>query len=142
MPDSIRTAATGFMPKVIGSRIEIADSTPMPGRTPTTLPTRTPTKHQSRLLGSSAISKPWRRSRKPVSISAKPHDRNFHMQQVDEEQDREDRHAGGEQQRTLQGRGAVAERGDQHGREAGRQEAGVFSEQDEGDRREDDAGPA
>ena len=35
MPEIIKIAGTGFMPKVSGSRIDTADRTPMPGSTPT-----------------------------------------------------------------------------------------------------------
>ena len=37
-------AATGFMPKVSGSRIEMVATGPRPGSTPTMLPTNTPRK--------------------------------------------------------------------------------------------------
>ena len=61
-PASIRMAPTGLMPKVSGSRIEMVASGPMPGSTPTMLPTSTPMKHQTMLCGSSATPKPYQRS--------------------------------------------------------------------------------
>ena len=66
-------AATGFMPKVSGSRIEMVASGPMPGSTPTMLPTSTPTKHHIRLCGSSATPKPYQRSVSAVSDHRPPH---------------------------------------------------------------------
>ena len=59
-------APTGFMPKVSGNRIEIVDSTPMPGSTPTMLPTSTPMKHHIRFCGSKATPKPYQRSVRAV----------------------------------------------------------------------------
>ena len=44
-------AATGDRPKVMGSRIDIAPTGPMPGRTPIRVPTSTPMK-QARRFGS------------------------------------------------------------------------------------------
>ena len=51
MPDSIRMAETGVIPKVSGSSNEIAAMTPMPGSTPTTLPNSTPTKPPHEVRG-------------------------------------------------------------------------------------------
>ena len=72
-PASIRMAATGFMPKVSGSRIEMVASGPMPGSTPTMLPTSTPTKQNIRLCGSSATPKPYIRSVMRLSYHWPPH---------------------------------------------------------------------
>ena len=55
-------APTGLMPKVSGNRIEMVASGPMPGSTPTMLPTNTPMKHHITLCGSSATPKPYQRS--------------------------------------------------------------------------------
>src|SRR5499427_11136237 len=60
-PPSIRMAPTGFMPKVSGSKIEMVASGPIPGSTPTMLPTSTPTKHHKILCGSKATPKPYQR---------------------------------------------------------------------------------
>ncbi len=71
-PPSIRMAATGFMPKVSGNRIEMVASGPMPGSTPTMLPTSTPMKQNIRLCGSSATPKPYQRSVSAVVITGRP----------------------------------------------------------------------
>ena len=71
-PASIRTAPTGVIPKVSGSRIEMVASGPMPGSTPTMLPTSTPMKHHIRLCGSSATPKPYQRSVSAVAITGRP----------------------------------------------------------------------
>ena len=67
-PASIRIAPTGFMPNVSGSRIETVASGPMPGSTPTMLPTSTPMKHHIRFCGSSATPNPYQRSVRAVPI--------------------------------------------------------------------------
>ena len=71
-PPSIRMAATGFMPKVSGRRIEMVASGPMPGSTPTMLPTSTPMKQKIRLCSSKATSKPPQRSCSAVPITDRP----------------------------------------------------------------------
>ena len=88
MPESIRIAATGFMPKVSGNRIDTADSTPMPGSTPTMLPMVTPTKHQSRFSGWNATVNPCiKPSKPPMSIS--PEVIQLHGEGVRKQQDPE-----------------------------------------------------
>jgi len=42
-------ALTGEIPKVIGSRSDIAPTGPIPGRTPTRVPMKTPKKQEIRL---------------------------------------------------------------------------------------------
>ena len=59
-------APTGLMPKVSGNKIEMVASGPMPGNTPTMLPTSTPMKHHIRLCGSKATPKPYQRSVRAV----------------------------------------------------------------------------
>src|SRR4051812_24427031 len=66
MPASMMMAPAGFMWNVNGSSIATVAGGPRPGSTPTTVPRNTPTKHHSRLVGSSATPKPWAR---PESIS-------------------------------------------------------------------------
>ena len=51
-------AGTGGIPKVSGSRMEMVATGPIPGSTPTRLPTSTPRKQYIRLCGSSATPKP------------------------------------------------------------------------------------
>ena len=59
MPASMITACVALSPKVTGSRIEMPDSGPMPGSTPTSVPTRQPRKAYQRLSG-------WKAMRKSV----------------------------------------------------------------------------
>src|SRR5258708_470561 len=61
------------MPNVSGSRIEIVATGPMPGNTPTRLPTRTPRKQNIRLCGSSATPTPYQSSVTAVEITGSPH---------------------------------------------------------------------
>src|ERR1043165_1861637 len=102
------------MPKVSGSRIEMVASGPMPGSTPTMLPTSTPTKHQNRLCRSSATVKPYQRSLRacPIISETPLQDRHRDLQQVGEQRDAENRHAGRQDRGALGRHLAVAERGD------------------------------
>src|SRR5215813_6746843 len=113
-PPSIRMAPTGFIPNVSGSKIEMVASGPMPGSTPTMLPTSTPTKHHMMFCGSKATPKPYQRSVRAVaSISQAPTERREgHLQHIGEQQGAGDRDAGGQHGRALPCRIAVAERGD------------------------------
>src|SRR4051794_14813559 len=101
------------MPNVSGSRIEIVASGPMPGRTPTMLPISTPTKHQSRLWGSSATPKPYQRSVSACWIIAAlsepklTENRERNLQHIGEQQAAEERDSERQQQRALPGRGAI-----------------------------------
>jgi hypothetical protein len=52
------SAVAGCMAKVDGKRRAMAPTGPMPGSTPTIVPTSTPMKHANRLLGSSATENP------------------------------------------------------------------------------------
>src|SRR5262249_57493878 len=54
-------APAGFMLKVSGSSIAIVAGGPRPGKTPTTVPRNTPTKHHSRFVGASATENPCTR---------------------------------------------------------------------------------
>jgi hypothetical protein len=58
MPASMISAVAGCIAKVDGRRRAMAPTGPIPGSTPTIVPTSTPTKHANRLLGRSAIEKP------------------------------------------------------------------------------------
>jgi hypothetical protein len=51
-------AAVGFIAKVRGNSSDIVATEPMPGNTPTNVPTSTPAKHASRLAGSRLTEKP------------------------------------------------------------------------------------
>src|SRR3984957_4701431 len=58
MPASIKIALVASSPKVTGSRMLIPDSGPMPGSTPTSVPTRQPRKPYHSTSGRSATEKP------------------------------------------------------------------------------------
>ena len=58
MPASITIALVALSPKVIGSRIEMPASGPMPGSTPTSVPTRQPRNAYHSTAGCSATEKP------------------------------------------------------------------------------------
>src|SRR6201989_2930618 len=64
MPASMITACVALSPNVTGSRIEMPDSGPMPGSTPTSVPTRQPRNAYQRLSNWNAIENPvtslWR----------------------------------------------------------------------------------
>ena len=51
MPASMITACVALSPNVTGSRIEMPDSGPMPGSTPTSVPTRQPSTAYQRFSG-------------------------------------------------------------------------------------------
>src|SRR5437868_1414823 len=68
MPASMITACVAFRPKVTGNRIEMPDSGPMPGRTPTSVPTRQPMNAYQRLSGAKATEKPCSRLMSVLSM--------------------------------------------------------------------------
>src|ERR1700740_2797430 len=61
MPASMITACVALRPKVTGRRMLMPDSGPMPGSTPTSVPTRQPRKAYQRLSGWKATAKPCAR---------------------------------------------------------------------------------
>src|SRR6478736_9171188 len=58
MPASMISAPTGGKPKVMGSSIATVAMVPMPGSTPTSVPTSAPIRHSPRLIGENATPKP------------------------------------------------------------------------------------
>src|ERR1700752_1171945 len=58
MPASMMSAPTGGSPKVIGSSIATVAIVPMPGSTPTSVPTSAPIRQRPRLMGENATLKP------------------------------------------------------------------------------------
>src|SRR3977135_1511838 len=58
MPASMISAPTGGKPKVIGSSMATVAMVPMPGNTPTRVPTSAPIRHSNMLTGI-GIEKPW-----------------------------------------------------------------------------------
>jgi len=71
MPASITIALVASSPNVTGSRMLIPDSGPMPGSTPTSVPTRQPRKPYHSTSGRSATENPSIRLSK-VSNAASP----------------------------------------------------------------------
>src|SRR6266480_7291303 len=69
MPASMIKAPTGGRPKVIGSSIATVAMVPMPGNTPTSVPTSAPIKHSRRLIGVKATPKPRARLEKSSAIT-------------------------------------------------------------------------
>jgi hypothetical protein len=58
MPESIMMAVAGGREKVTGSRRAIAPAGPIPGRTPTSVPTKQPTQQNITFIGVRAILNP------------------------------------------------------------------------------------
>src|SRR5438270_2179821 len=69
MPASMISAPTGGRPKVIGSSMATVAMVPMPGSTPTNVPTRAPIRHSKRLIGVKATPKPSARLEKRSAIA-------------------------------------------------------------------------
>jgi hypothetical protein len=69
---SMITAWVAFSPKVTGSRIEMPERGPMPGSTPTSVPTRQPRKAYQRLSGWNAMAKPCARLSSVLSTRMNP----------------------------------------------------------------------
>src|SRR5437879_1159885 len=82
MPASIMMAPAGFMLKVSGRSIAIVAGGPRPGRIPTTVPSSTPTKHQSRLAGSSATANPLRSPARISTSETQDADREGHAERA------------------------------------------------------------
>src|SRR5882672_7962979 len=69
MPASMISAPTGGRPNVMGSSIATVAMVPMPGSTPTSVPTRAPIRHSRRLIGVNATPKPRARLEKSSAIT-------------------------------------------------------------------------
>src|SRR3982074_240777 len=69
MPASMIRAPTGGRPKVIGNSIATVAMVPMPGSTPTSVPTSAPIRHSRRLIGVKATPKPRARLEKSSAIT-------------------------------------------------------------------------
>src|SRR5260364_56303 len=122
MPASMIRAPTGGRPKVIGSSIATVAMVPMPGSTPTNVPTSAPTRQSSKLIGLKATAKPcarfWNRSSMPASLHQKTwkqrHRQPEHVRkQQRAAQGQDDAH----DERLAPARFGCTERGDQEARE-------------------------
>src|SRR5215212_3403940 len=69
MPASMINAPTGGRPKVIGNSIATVAMVPMPGNTPTSVPTSAPIRQSRRLIGVNATPKPRARLEKSSAIT-------------------------------------------------------------------------
>src|SRR4051812_43798057 len=69
MPASMIKAPTGGSPNVIGSSIATVAIVPMPGNTPTRVPTSAPIRQSRRLIGVKATPKPSARLEKSSAIA-------------------------------------------------------------------------
>src|SRR3569833_2259366 len=73
MPASMISEETGSSWKVIGSSMAIVAVAPMPGRTPISVPRRTPMRQKSRYAGVAAVAKPSARLLKSsIAVSLEP----------------------------------------------------------------------
>src|SRR6185312_653927 len=142
MPASMRIAGIGFMVKVSGSSIEMAESAPIPGSTPMRLPTSTPKNDHIRLCGCSATPKPYQRSWS-ACCTGLPHaeEGKLHLEGPPEHHDRDHHDARGEDRGALPGVHAVAHRGDEDDGEGGGHEAAVHAEHHERHHAGTDADP-
>src|SRR5262245_38299251 len=73
MPASMIRAPTGGSPKVIGSSIAMVATVPMPGRTPTRVPTSAPSRQNRMLYGLAATWKPIQRFARSSDMMTHPH---------------------------------------------------------------------
>src|ERR1700716_1446692 len=69
MPASMIKAPTGGRPNVMGSSMATVAMVPIPGSTPTKVPTSAPTRHSRRLIGLNATPKPRARLEKRSAIT-------------------------------------------------------------------------
>src|ERR1700748_2959925 len=103
MPASMINAPTGGRPKVIGSSIATVAMVPIPGSTPTKVPTSAPIRHISRLIGDNATAKPCARFANR-SIAPSLH------QETWEQRHRQSQHIG-EQKRAAAGQADADDQG-------------------------------
>src|SRR5689334_15158685 len=121
MPASMISAPTGGRPKVIGSSIATVAMVPMPGSTPTRVPTSAPIRHINRLIGENATAKPWARLANR-SIAPSLHQEAREQRHRQSQHVREQQRAGGGQadaddQRLAPARLVGSERRDQEARQ-------------------------
>src|SRR5262249_8104561 len=98
MPASMMRAPTGGRPNVIGKSLAMVATVPMPGRTPTKVPTRAPSRQNRTLYRLDATWKPIQRFARrsdmaysPQSVEARPK-LERQVEQVDEQQHAKQRH--------------------------------------------------
>src|SRR6478609_8962880 len=122
MPASMISEATGSNSKVIGSSNATVAVGPMPGSTPTAVPSVTPSRQMRMLVGWSAVSRP---RRMPSTSAPQPvaEQRQPQLQQPHEDDQAQRRDAGGRQRGLEHARAVAGERGDERRHEERRTEA-------------------
>src|SRR5689334_1319280 len=118
MPASMISAPTGGRPNVIGSSIATVAMVPMPGSTPTSVPTSAPIRHSMRLIGLTATPKPrarlWKSSTIAPSLHQETREQRHRQSQHIREKDRAaDRQANADDDGFHPTRLMRAHRGDQ-----------------------------
>src|SRR5690242_4574311 len=87
MPASMMIALVASSPNVIGSRMLMPESGPIPGSTPTSVPTRQPRKAYQRISGRRATENPSRRLSMALCTRSESQDALFERRlQHDDEQ--------------------------------------------------------
>src|SRR5690606_6512543 len=140
-------AESGCIEKVIGNRIAMVASGPTPGRTPTSVPARTPTKQKKMFCQASATEKPRARF-EMISINRLPQP-IADQRQVDAKAEVEDAYAHGsdgkrKQSGTAKGHALYAHcsgEAQEQQRNQHAQRAHGCTEQDQADRKKDDGAP-
>src|SRR3954463_13129024 len=117
MPASMIRAPTGGRPKVIGSSIATVAMVPMPGKTPTSVPTRAPIRHIRRFVGVSATPKPRARFEKSSITPSLDQKTRKHRHRQAEDIGKQDRTSSGQDSADdgrLDPLGLMAARGSDH----------------------------
>src|SRR6202022_4411752 len=143
MPASMISAPTGGRPKVIGSSIATVAMVPMPGSTPTSVPTSAPIRHSNRLIGENATPKPrarlWKRSTITPSLNQKTREqRHRQPEHVGKQQGAADRQANADDDRLLPLRLRCAQRRDDETQERRNHETKRPDRDGEGNNRQRD----
>src|SRR6267378_1072604 len=118
MPASMISAPTGGRPKVIGSSMATVAMVPMPGSTPTSVPTSAPIRQSRRLIGENATPKPRARLEKRSAITPSLNQKTreklqWQPQRIGEKQAAADRQADSDNDGFPPPRFRRAKRGDQ-----------------------------
>src|SRR5829696_4087347 len=133
MPASMISPVTGSRPSVRGMRTATPVVEPSPGRTPITVPARTPMKQKSRFSTVSAVEKP--RTRLSITSATDPDQaRGQRHAQEEDEHHVDERHRTEGDHRGRHPRAALDDTGDEEGQyEEGDEEAEHRDEQQRDD---------
>src|SRR6476469_2018447 len=143
MPASMISAPTGGKPKVMGSSIATVAMVPMPGSTPTSVPTSAPSRHSRRLIGENATPKPRARLEKRSAIAPSldqetREELQRQPQRIREQQTAADGQADADDDGFLPAGLRRAQRGDQEARECRNHQTERADGSREGENRERD----